>query len=579
MKTKLAALRSHLGALRRRRWAVRMGTGYGGLAVAVLWAVVAAFAFDVTLEMSRLQRAVSLLLCAGVTIWAFRRLTLPFLGTHEDDLDLALLVERRQHIDSDVVAALQFESSESDRWGSVQLKEAVVDYVAEFGNDLNVYEGLSYSQLRRRLVLLAGTVLALLIANAVYPGYAPAFLNRFLLGSAHYPTKTIIERIAINGVVVHPASAGGTVPRIPYGQTLRFEVECRGVLPDAGEAKLTSQVGALETTVKLSPPSPAEGSKDQPADPAARNYAGEQLRLADSVSYQLYLGDAWTDPASIEVISMPVVTVELNDTPPTYAAASLKKTVRQAGSRQISVIEGSRVDLKVTCGNKALKSVTVSTIESPSAKGDGKTDYPLKAQDAEGKVWTLDPANTPFAAVLQPVSYQIQVEDADGLTLEHPIQGYIQIQIDRGPRIAAAIITDKVLPGAVPTISYGASDDYGLATLKVHRQVVRAGGETEQSVSTIKTVPADEQPQEQLRGSYKLQLAALKLVKGDEVRITLEAIDYRGREAGKSAKSEPLILQVTDESGILAGLVEADQKSSRQLDAIIQRQLGIGETR
>jgi hypothetical protein len=34
---------------------------------------------------------------------------------------------------------------------------------------------------------------------------------------------------------------------------------------------------------------------------------------------------------------------------------------------------------------------------------------------------------------------------------------------------------------------------------------------------------------------------------------------------------------VTDESGIFAALVEADEKSARQLDEIIQRQLGVGE--
>jgi hypothetical protein len=33
---------------------------------------------------------------------------------------------------------------------------------------------------------------------------------------------------------------------------------------------------------------------------------------------------------------------------------------------------------------------------------------------------------------------------------------------------------------------------------------------------------------------------------------------------------------VTDERGVLASLMESDEKSARQLDAIIQRQLGIG---
>jgi len=53
----------------------------------------------------------------------------------------------------------------------------------------------------------------------------------------------------------------------------------------------------------------------------------------------------------------------------------------------------------------------------------------------------------------------------------------------------------------------------------------------------------------------------------------------RGATAGKSGQSEPVVFHVTDESGVLAGLAEADEKSARQLYQIIQRQLGIEGTR
>jgi hypothetical protein len=43
----------------------------------------------------------------------------------------------------------------------------------------------------------------------------------------------------------------------------------------------------------------------------AATYGGTLPRLVDSVSYQIYLGDAWTDPRQIEVIPLPAVTVEL----------------------------------------------------------------------------------------------------------------------------------------------------------------------------------------------------------------------------------------------------------------------------
>ena len=81
------------------------------------------------------------------------------------------------------------------------------------------------------------------------------------------------------------------------------------------------------------------------------------------------------------------------------------------------------------------------------------------------------------------------------------------------------------------------------------------------------------------KGTYKLDLASLKLAKGDQVRLTLEVTDYRGATPGQSAVSEPLVLHVTDESGVLAAISESDERSARQLDAIIKRQLGIGESK
>ncbi|MBC8076020.1 MAG: hypothetical protein H7Y32_08100, partial [Chloroflexales bacterium] len=54
------------------------------------------------------------------------------LGRAGRELDIALMVERQQKIDSDLVAAIQFESPEAKRWGSTQLEGAVIDYVAEF---------------------------------------------------------------------------------------------------------------------------------------------------------------------------------------------------------------------------------------------------------------------------------------------------------------------------------------------------------------------------------------------------------------------------------------------------------------
>ena len=43
-------------------------------------------------------------------MWAYWRFARPLLKRRETDLDMALMVERQQGIDSDLVAAIQFEN-------------------------------------------------------------------------------------------------------------------------------------------------------------------------------------------------------------------------------------------------------------------------------------------------------------------------------------------------------------------------------------------------------------------------------------------------------------------------------------
>ena len=80
-------------------------------------------------------------------------------------------------------------------------------------------------------------------------------------------------------------------------------------------------------------------------------------------------------------------------------------------------------------------------------------------------------------------------------------------------------------------------------------QVIRGGGLIGQSVDILQRIPDQSQPQKTLRGRLELDLAPFGLAKGDQVRVTLEAVDYRGDHPGTPVQSEPVVFQVTDESG------------------------------
>ncbi len=239
------------------------------------------------------------------------------------------------------------------------------------------------------------------------------------------------------------------------------------------------------------------------------------------------------------------------------------------------MIEGSEVGFLLHCTNKRLSAAELMI--------DGKS-YPLdEIQDADqpGRRWKLNTTATPLARIDKPTHYEVQVTDEDGLQLEQPIGGFIRIKADQRPRISADVVTRFVLPTATPGIEYRVNDDFGIGRLLVHLQTSRGESSDMQEktldlVALKQPILRDKLP---LRSNYKLDLSPLGLTKGDQVKVTLEAIDYRGPAPGQSALSEPLVLQVTDESGILAAISESDERSARQLDAIIKRQLGIGESK
>jgi hypothetical protein len=562
--SKLSILRHNLNRLRQRRIAIRWSTGYSALCLAVLWAFAIAFLVDWLLEMDRPQRLVSLLLCAGAATWAFFRFTRPFLGQQEDIEEMALLVERQRQIDSDLVAALQFDSPEAAGWGSPQLETAVIEHVGSFSRGLDVFEGLSYRQLTQRIGTLAVTLLVLVAAVLASPAYASAFFDRLFLGATHYPTRTVIEEIRVNDTVVSPTgSRDSDAITAAYGRPLKFEVRVGGEIPQKGRVRLTSSQGDLRTEIELLPTSADKKAK-------AATFFGQLPRVVDSVSYQLFIGDAWTDPRTIRVIPLPAVTVDLKVTPPSYAVAENPEAgLVPEGTLQIAVIEGSRVDLTVRCGTKRLKSVLLTT---------GEKTFRLTSNSAARR-WTLKGDDSPLARVTESLHYEIRVEDTDGLRLEEPIEGHIRIKADRGPRVSARVVTRYCLPTAKPRIRYGASDDYGLSRLHLLMQIVRADGTIEETTQDIATFSPATGWSKTLIDQYALDLKPLELVKGDELKVTVEAFDYRGKAEPKSNVSEPLVLKITDREGIISGLLETDQNSARQLDAIIRRELGIGESK
>jgi hypothetical protein len=673
MTSRLAYLRSQLAVLRRARRRVRALAAWTALASAVLLALAAVFVLDLVFGLAVPQRVVALVLAGLAVGWALWRYTWPLLGVRENEIDAALLVERQQRIDSDLVAALQFEQAAARNWGSPELSSTVIEQVAADSPRINVFAGFSREPLLRRLSLLIACLAVVLVVGVLWPGHLAVFANRLLLGSRHYPTRTHIEQVVVNRLPVllpNQRNAALIDAKAAQGRPVTFLVQCAGELPGEGwvhvaagdsnrqrtrivlaplalnerlarlkEAQLQIDEAVRSVAGPISPPwqdevltllrfdapaaaqllAAAKTHADLP--PISRGVAaaitelpanhantallaGELGRLDEDVTYRLSAGDARTDAATLTMIPLPAIEVLLNPTPPKYAGLRREKT--DTSNRQIALLEGSSVELAALCTNgKPLESVWL-TLQS----AQGTTRFELAPDDARRAAWRLADKNSPLARVTEELRYEVQVLDGDGLSLESPIRGTIRIRPDLPPTSLAEVVHRVVLPTAAPVIAYRASDDYGLSRLvlvaEIERQAPRlpaagdAGANAADETNSQTPMPAAAVPAETHRldiltakeplagerlplvGQYALALEPLRLVKGDRVKLTLEATDYRGENgqgepAGRAQTGEALILEISDESGVLAAISEADPRSEEQLNAIIKRQLGIGE--
>ena len=601
MSTKLATLRSALESLRKRRAAVRLTTAFSGFLAAVIWILFGCFLLDWSFKMELAPRFVLILIGLYVLVRAWRRYAGPLLGHSETLLQTALLVEKTKEIDSDLIAALEFENPQAEGWGSAELQEKVKDGVAELSKSLDVSEGFSTGALGKRttaFVLSAGLVGSLCV---LFPGFGSAFLDRMLFGSAHYPTNTTIEAILVIRPEVKNSETGGVIfarqetdvmksgkVRSPVGEPLVFEVRCSQKndekLPEGGTLSFTGTSSASKNLV-------AEKDKD---GKLTGLYTARLSQLIGDLEFKVEAGDAYSERFTIERIDRPVIRVELAAKAPGYVGENSEVTENECllfldekgqpeqnlscdpGNPQVEVQEGGEIKLALTSRKKELKKVILKI---------GEENFKLKdsgRKSADNRpVWVLEAAKTPFTVVKKRLKYSIEVTDVDGLQPELEIAGLIQIRADKPPRVQASLVSRYVLPEAAPMIDLIARDDYDIGKVQVHVEVSRQQQQPEK-VDSI-TVPAKldvDAARNRFKASPACDLKKYDLKKDDIVRLIVEVTDGRGEELeGESSRSEALSLRVTDRSGLLNAITELDKNSVRQLDAIIEKELGIGDSK
>ena len=194
-------LSRQLVALCRQAQRVRLATAASGAAIALLIVLVAIFAIDWLFRESGdiVQRVVLLGLGVAALAWAFVRYAFPWLGGREEPLEMALRLQRHVGIDSDLIAALQFEGPPVADGGSPGLKTALVEDVAARQRNIKVDGVVQRGTLLKRLRVLGLLGLLWAALGLLIPAYVGVFFNRLLLGAQQYPTRTQFTSLTING--------------------------------------------------------------------------------------------------------------------------------------------------------------------------------------------------------------------------------------------------------------------------------------------------------------------------------------------------------------------------------------------
>ncbi|NMC19000.1 MAG: hypothetical protein GYA33_01160 [Thermogutta sp.] len=576
----LGPLHVLLRRIGRRRRMLRWLIGLSGMVAAVCVTWLGLFALDWGLQLGGVERAVAIISAAVALGWAGRRFVLPWLLAQETELQLALLLQRREGIDTDLAAALQFEAAESRRWGSPELQATVVRRVASIAPSLPLRDDIPRRLVRRR-ACVAGLALACAAAVAlVFPQHARVFLDRLLLRSASYPTATRIDAVRIAGRPVRLDRSPAEV-RCPLGTAVDFRVTVSGRIPQEGWVQLLTVESRQSSRLPLQPEGTTPGE-----------FVASLPPVIGDCDCRIRIGDASAGPIALRLIPPPQVELGFEIREPDYGDGADRPPRWQQGILQLAVPEGAWVkpwlmadrplrrallrlgDDVLAFQQAAAPPASVTADRTGSLGNDVRAGQENRA-GTPPYFWTLEPLGTVLADVTESVRLEFVVEDRDA-SPPFRLQAVLRPRPDQPPRILAESRVSLVLPQARPTIFCRASDDRGLLRIDARAERVRADG-TAETLHAWTLWNADRRGRRELEERFPLDLSATGAAKGDRLRVYLTVVEQgRGGLPGRSMESTPITLDVTDEHGILAAMAELDRKSADQLREMIDRQLEVG---
>ncbi len=510
-----------LEAVRRALRTHLLVEGLSWVVAAVLLAVATTLVLDRLVRFNLPTRLGLLAVAVAAILYVLvQRLIRPLLLPMRD-LDLAELLDRRMPgVGQRISNVLQLpELLNSADHASPSMIHAAVLECAESLDHVDLASSLNVERRRTRLVACGAAVLLAVGWCAIWPATADLWARRWLAGSTvRWPQQTYLSLDGLDDA---------TQLLVPRGELSLLHINARPTFAGSSGAWLLAGRGEPLLVEAVEPP------QSQPPDQVSLSYrtaSGERRRgnaeqfdetsfryelppLAEPIELNIYGGDDWLGPITIEPIDRPAVsTLEITARWPGSAEDRTEKVGE--GNTQLLFLPKTRLELKLVANQPLDSAVALDKLLPVSGweKIDDRT-YVLR--------WTMQDS----------LALEFRLKGQRGGLMSKPYFLSIGLLKDREPRVTirSSGVGRRVTPVARIPLTVRANDDFGLASLALDVErtaLVEDKPRAEVQQEELDLGRAADGPQRtEIELEHELQLASRGLTPGTSIKLRGAAQD------------------------------------------------------
>ena len=324
------------------------------------------------------------------------------------------------------------------------------------------------------------------------------------------------------------------------------------------EAHITDQMGEPPSEVVVEMDTPDGVREHRMSQDDSHTWTAALSNIRSSFSYRVRTAEVQSTTYDVDVAARPQVR-RLNVTvhPPAYTNQTPESLPANTGD--VTALPGSEVHVQATLGG--------GPITEAALQFEGTADRPMTVAS--------DNASARFT-VEQPTTYQIHIQNEEGIPNPDPIRHRVEVRPDEPPRISfeAPDPMTTLESDRTTELDLRIRDDFGFSQLRIHYRP-HYGGESDEDVSFESfDIPIDAPYDTDQRVEHTwllLQDTGLDLLPGDEVEYYAEVWDNDAVAGFKSAETNRQRLRMPTAADRYADLDRSQDDTQSALDAVNER--------